>query len=182
MGEHVRVRRDPGTMIREMAIDELLSKTSYLREEEREVLQRAYSLAERAHEGQSRLSGEPYVTHPAAVAGILADLGLDADTLVAALLHDTVEDTDVTREQLREQFGAHVAKLVDGVTKLGKIHVHTREQAQAENIRKMLVAMAEDIRVVLIKLGDRLHNMRTVGAHNEERRQTTRRATLALSA
>ncbi|HEY7925943.1 MAG TPA: bifunctional (p)ppGpp synthetase/guanosine-3',5'-bis(diphosphate) 3'-pyrophosphohydrolase [Candidatus Dormibacteraeota bacterium] len=165
-----------------MAIDELLSRTAYLRDEEREVLCRAYALAEHAHEGQSRLSGEPYVTHPLAVAAILADLGLDADTLVAALLHDTVEDTDVTREQLRDEFGAHVAKLVDGVTKLGKIHVHTREQAQAENIRKMLVAMAEDIRVVLIKLGDRLHNMRTVGAHNEERRQRISRETLDIYA
>ncbi|HEX4579974.1 MAG TPA: bifunctional (p)ppGpp synthetase/guanosine-3',5'-bis(diphosphate) 3'-pyrophosphohydrolase [Candidatus Dormibacteraeota bacterium] len=165
-----------------MAIDELLAKTTYLREEERGVLSRAYALAERAHQGQSRLSGEPYVSHPVAVAGILADLGLDADTLVAALLHDTVEDTDVTREQLREEFGAHVAKLVDGVTKLGKIHVHTREQAQAENIRKMLVAMAEDIRVVLIKLGDRLHNMRTVGAHTEERRQRISRETLDIYA
>ncbi|MFI5313861.1 MAG: RelA/SpoT family protein, partial [Candidatus Dormibacteria bacterium] len=165
-----------------MAIDELLSRTAYLRDEEREVLCRAYALAEHAHEGQSRLSGEPYVTHPLAVAAILADLGLDADTLVAALLHDTVEDTEVTREQLRDEFGAHVAKLVDGVTKLGKIHVHTREQAQAENIRKMLVAMAEDIRVVLIKLGDRLHNMRTVGAHNEERRQRISRETLDIYA
>jgi GTP pyrophosphokinase len=169
-------------MVREMAIDELLAKTTYLREEERGVLSRAYALAERAHQGQSRLSGEPYVSHPVAVAGILADLGLDADTLVAALLHDTVEDTDVTREQLREEFGAHVAKLVDGVTKLGKIHVHTREQAQAENIRKMLVAMAEDIRVVLIKLGDRLHNMRTVGAHTEDRRQRISRETLDIYA
>jgi GTP pyrophosphokinase len=165
-----------------MAIDELLSKTAYLRDEEREVLQRAYALAERAHDGQSRLSGEPYVTHPLAVAGILADLGLDADTLTAALLHDTVEDTDVTREQVADQFGVHVAKLVDGVTKLGKIHVHTREQAQAENIRKMLVAMAEDIRVVLIKLGDRLHNMRTVGAHTEERRLRISRETLDIYA
>jgi GTP pyrophosphokinase len=169
-------------MVREMVIDELLSKASYLREEEREVLRRAYTLAESAHRGQSRLSGEPYVTHPVAVAGILADLGLDSDTLVAALLHDTVEDTDVTREQLSEEFGAHVAKLVDGVTKLGKIHVHTREQAQAENIRKMLVAMAEDIRVVLIKLGDRLHNMRTVAAHNEDRRQRISRETLDIYA
>ncbi len=169
-------------MVREMAIDELLSKASYLHAEERDTLQRAYTLAEQAHKGQSRLSGEPYVTHPVAVAGILADLGLDADTLVAALLHDTVEDTDVTREQLSEQFGVHVAKLVDGVTKLGKIHVHSREQAQAENIRKMLVAMAEDIRVVLIKLGDRLHNMRTVGAHTEERRLRISRETLDIYA
>jgi guanosine-3',5'-bis(diphosphate) 3'-pyrophosphohydrolase len=169
-------------MIREMVISELLSKASYLREEEREVLQRAYAVAEHAHQGQARLSGEPYVSHPVAVAGILADLGLDADTLVAAVLHDTVEDTDVTREQLRDEFGDHVAKLVDGVTKLGKIHLHTREQAQAENIRKMLVAMAEDIRVVLIKLGDRLHNMRTVGAHTEERRLRISRETLDIYA
>ena len=175
-------------MVREMAIheplsrDDLLSKVGYLREEERATLERACRLAVAAHEGQSRLSGEPYVTHPLAVAAILADLHLDAETLTAAVLHDTVEDTDVTSEQLTKEFGPHVAKLVEGVTKLGKIHVHSREQAQAENIRKMLVAMAEDIRVVLIKLGDRLHNMRTVGAHNEERRRRISRETLDIYA
>ncbi len=175
-------------MVREMAIheplsrDDLLSKVGYLREEEQLTLERACRLAIAAHEGQSRLSGEPYVTHPLAVAAILADLHLDAETLTAAVLHDTVEDTDVTSQQLTKEFGPHVAKLVEGVTKLGKIHVHSREQAQAENIRKMLVAMAEDIRVVLIKLGDRLHNMRTVGAHNEERRRRISRETLDIYA
>ncbi|MHB8718085.1 MAG: RelA/SpoT family protein [Candidatus Dormibacteria bacterium] len=162
--------------------DDLLARAAYLREDEQSTLVRACEVAIAAHEGQTRLSGEPYVTHPLAVAGILADLRLDAETLIAAVLHDTVEDTEVTREQLTEQFGANIARLVDGVTKLGKIHVHSREQAQAENIRKMLVAMAEDIRVVLIKLGDRLHNMRTIAAHTEERRLRISRETLDIYA
>jgi GTP pyrophosphokinase len=146
------------------------------------MLVRAHEVAERAHKGQFRLSGEPYIEHPLSVAGILADLRLDADTLAAALLHDTVEDTDVTLEWLRAEFGDHVARLVNGVTKLGKIHMRSREQVQAENIRKMLVAMAEDIRVVLIKLGDRLHNMRTVEALPPERRQRIARETLDIYA
>jgi len=145
-------------------------------------LRRAHDVAAAAHEGQLRLSGEPYIEHPLAVATLLAELGLDADTLAAAVLHDTVEDTDITSDRLREEFGEHVAKLVEGVTKLGKIHLHSREQEQAENIRKMLIAMAEDIRVVLIKLGDRLHNMRTVGAHNPERRARISRETLDIFA
>src|SRR5580704_18051169 len=165
-----------------MPLNELLPKTSYLSDGDREVLVRAHEVAERAHKGQFRLSGEPYIEHPLSVAGILADLRLDADTLAAALLHDTVEDTDVTLEWLRAEFGDHVARLVNGVTKLGKIHMRSREQVQAENIRKMLVAMAEDIRVVLIKLGDRLHNMRTVEALPPERRQRIARETLDIYA
>ncbi len=145
-----------------MPIAELLPKTSYLSEADRELIVRAHAVAQHAHKGQFRLSGEPYIEHPLSVAGILADLRLDADTLAAALLHDTVEDTDVTLDRVRIEFGEHVARLVNGVTKLGKIHMRSREQVQAENIRKMLLAMAEDIRVVLIKLGDRLHNMRTL--------------------
>ncbi len=124
----------------------------------------------------------PDVEHPLAVAALLSELRLDTETLAAALLHDTVEDSDVTVVEISREFNPHIAKLVEGVTKLGKIHVHTREQAQAENIRKMLVAMAEDIRVVLIKLADRLHNMRTVGAHTEERRQRISRETLDIYA
>jgi GTP pyrophosphokinase len=165
-----------------MPLTELLPKTSYLSDADRELLVRAHDVAERAHKGQFRLSGEPYIEHPLSVAGILADLRLDADTLAAALLHDTVEDTDVTLEWLRAEFGDHVARLVNGVTKLGKIHMRSREQVQAENIRKMLVAMAEDIRVVLIKLGDRLHNMRTVDALPPERRQRIARETLDIYA
>ena len=165
-----------------MPFTDLEARTGYLSESDRDLLRRAYQVAERAHEGQFRLSGEPYVEHPLAAAVLLSDLRLDVETLAAALLHDTVEDTEVTLEDLSKSFGAPIAKLVEGVTKLGKIHVHTREQAQAENIRKMLVAMAEDIRVVLIKLADRLHNMRTVGAHVEERRRRISRETLDIYA
>jgi len=178
----VAPRVGEGTLNRAMPLNELLPKTSYLSDGDREVLVRAHEVAERAHKGQFRLSGEPYIEHPLSVAGILADLRLDADTLAAALLHDTVEDTDVTLEWLRAEFGDHVARLVNGVTKLGKIHMRSREQVQAENIRKMLVAMAEDIRVVLIKLGDRLHNMRTVEALPPERRQRIARETLDIYA
>src|ERR1700736_4858170 len=165
-----------------MPIADLLAKAQYLGKDDRDVLGRAYEVAEEAHNGQFRLTGEPYVEHPLAVAGILADLRLDVDTLAAAVLHDTVEDTHVTRDNIREEFGDQVAKLVDGVTKLGKIHVRTAEEHQAENIRKMLVAMAEDYRVVLIKLGDRLHNMRTVTALPLERRQRISRETLDIYA
>ena len=165
-----------------MPFADLQAKTQYLSDADQERLLRAFDLAEAAHDGQFRLTGEPYVEHPLAVAGILAELRLDADTLTAAVLHDTVEDTHVTRDDIRKAFGDSVAKLVDGVTKLGKIHVTTAEQHQAENIRKMLVAMAEDIRVVLIKLGDRLHNMRTISAHTAERRRRISRETLDIYA
>jgi GTP pyrophosphokinase len=165
-----------------MPFTDLESRIGYLSEADRALLGRAFERAERAHAGQFRLSGEPYVEHPVAAAVLLSELRLDAETLAAALLHDTVEDTDVTLDDIREEFGEPIARLVEGVTKLGKIHVHTREQAQAENIRKMLVAMAEDIRVVLIKLADRLHNMRTVGAHVEERRLRISRETLDIYA
>src|SRR5579863_6995948 len=159
-----------------------MARVDYLPAEDQSAIQRAFEVAERAHTGQTRLTGEPYIEHPLAVAGILADLRLDPETLMAALLHDTVEDTEVTREDVRVLFGDQVAKLVDGVTKLGKIHVRSAEEHQAENIRKMLVAMAEDVRVVLIKLGDRLHNMRTIAAHTEERRLRISRETLDIYA
>ncbi len=165
-----------------MAIDELLGRVGYLSDADRRLLVRAHALAEHAHDGQSRLSGEPYIEHPLAVAGILAELRLDADTLAAAILHDTVEDTEVSIHDIGDQFGPTVAKLVEGVTKLGKIHMRTKEQVQAENIRKMLIAMSEDIRVVLIKLGDRLHNMRTVAVLPMERRLRISRETLDIYA
>ncbi len=129
-----------------------------------EELLAAYRFAELSHEGQKRLSGEDFITHPLAVARILADLRLDTTTLEAALLHDTVEDTDVTLEVIEEEFGDEVARIVDGLTKLDRFKFRTREQQQAENVRKMIVAMAGDIRVLLIKLADRLHNMRTLAA------------------
>lgn len=125
-------------------------------------IDRAFLLAEDVHSAQLRYSGQPYIIHPIAVANILVDLGMDAQSIEAALLHDTVEDTDVTLEQLKSEFGDEVATLVDGVTKLGKVPLATREEFQAENLRKMLLAMYQDIRVIIIKLADRLHNMRTL--------------------
>ena len=119
----------------------------------------AFDVADRCHAGQMRKSGEPYITHPVAVATILAELGMDTDTIVAALLHDTVEDTGYTLEEVEAKFGADVALLVDGVTKLDKVQYGAA--AQAETVRKMVVTMAKDIRVLLIKLSDRLHNART---------------------
>ena len=126
-----------------------------------ELLRRAYKLAEASHKGQRRKSGEPYITHPVAVAELLLELGMDTETLAAAIMHDVVEDTEVTLEQLTQQFGPDIAQLVDGVTKLTQINFSSIEERQAENLRKMLFAMSKDIRVMVIKLCDRLHNMRT---------------------
>ena len=122
-------------------------------------IERAYLIAEEAHQGQLRKSGEPYITHPVAVAEILADIGLDQSTIIAALLHDTVEDTQYSLEQLKKDFGPEIAGLVDGVTKLDKLSYGP--DAQAETLRKMVIAMSRDIRVLVIKLADRLHNART---------------------
>lgn len=130
--------------------------------EDVEQIDKAFKIANRAHEGQLRCSGQPYVIHPILVAKIVAELGMDKESVIAALLHDVVEDTDLTLEDVTEKFGKSVASLVDGVTKLGKVPLSTREEVQAENVRKMLLAMSEDIRVIIIKLADRLHNMRTL--------------------
>ncbi len=127
-----------------------------------EKIKRAYDVAAAAHQGQCRVSGEPYISHPVAVAMILVELGMDTDTVIAALLHDVVEDTPVTSETVKKEFSEEIALLVDGVTKLGKIPYSSREEQQAENVRKMLLAMAQDVRVIIIKLADRLHNMRTL--------------------
>ena len=138
---------------------------------DREKIMAAYQLANDAHNGQCRVSGEPYISHPSAVAIILVDLGMDSECIQAALLHDVVEDTDITSEAVEKQFGTDVALLVNGVTKLGKISFTSREEQQAENVRKMLLAMAQDVRVIIIKLADRLHNMRTIEVMPEQKRR-----------
>jgi len=145
-------------------------------------LERAYRTAEAAHEGQRRLSGEPFIDHPLAVALIVAELRLDTTTLQAALLHDTVEDTPVSLERIEHDFGEDVAHIVDGLTKLERLPSRTRELAQAENVRKMIVAMAGDIRVLLIKLADRLHNMRTLSALPEHKQRRIATETLEIYA
>jgi len=143
---------------------------------------RAYVFAAKAHKGQERISGEPYLSHPLEVAGILTDLRMDTATVAAGLLHDVVEDTHATEEEIQQHFGAEVAALVDGVTKLSRIPFSTREEAQAENIRKMVLAMSKDIRVILVKLADRLHNMRTLEPLPEAKRQLIARETLDIYA
>lgn len=154
---------------------------SYNPDLDTERIERAYAVAEAAHAGQTRASGEPYVMHPLATAKILADLYMDEDSIVAALLHDVPEDTAVTLEELREKFGDDVAQLVDGVTKLSKLR-YGKEQVEAESLRKMFLAMAEDIRVVLIKLADRLHNMRTLSSLKREKQLKIARETLEIFA
>ncbi len=143
-------------------------------------LQRAFAFAEMSHRGQKRLSGEDFIEHPVAVAAILADLGMDPITLQAALLHDVVEDTPLAIEDIEREFGSEVANLVDGLTKLDKIKFRSREQEQAENVRKMIVAMAQDIRVLLIKLADRLHNMRTLEVFSRQKQQEKATETLEI--
>ncbi len=152
----------------------------YLTESQLEALRQSYLVAHEAHEGQTRSSGEPYIIHPVAVARILAEMHLDMETLQAALLHDVIEDTEVSKEELQEQFGEAVAELVDGVSKLDKLKFRDRKEAQAENFRKMVLAMVQDIRVILIKLADRTHNMRTLGALRPDKRRRIARETLEI--
>ena len=147
-----------------------------------DMLRRAYEFGEKAHEGQFRKSGERYYSHPTACAVILINLGMDNESVQAALLHDVVEDTPVTLDELRENFGDDIATLVNAVTKIGKIPYVTREEVQAENIRKMLIAMADDIRVIIIKLADRLHNMRTLSVRGDQKRRDISRETLEIYA
>jgi GTP pyrophosphokinase len=165
-----------------MTVSELLRIADHLEPADRLMVRRAYERAANAHTGQRRLSGEDYVNHPLEVAAILADLELDAETIAAALLHDTVEDTALTADEVEREFGPEVARLVEGVTKLGRIALRSDQQQQAENIRKMMVAMAEDLRVVLIKLADRLHNMRTLDPLPEVKRRKISRETLDIYA
>jgi len=156
--------------------------SSYLKPEDLTQLRSAYQFSEAAHDGQFRRSGEPYISHPVAVASILAQWHLDSQALTAALLHDVMEDTTVTKSELVERFGKLVAELVDGVSKLDKIEFESQEQAQAENFRKMFLAMARDVRVILIKLADRLHNMRTLDAMHPKKRARIARETIEIYA
>lgn len=160
----------------------LTDKLGYLSKADFKQIREAYKFADEAHLGQFRASGLPYITHPVAVAGLCADWKLDAQAIMAALMHDTIEDQGVTKTELIEKFGAPTADLVDGLTKLDKLQFSTREEKQAESFRKMLLAMARDVRVILIKLADRLHNMRTMGAMAPDKAQRIARETLDIYA
>ena len=146
------------------------------------LVEKAYFIAKKAHEGQFRFSGEPYIIHPVSVAIILYNLGMDGESMAAALLHDVVEDTNMTKENIQEEFGEDVANLVEGVTKLGKVPIFTKEEQQAENVRKMLMAMSQDIRVIIIKLADRIHNMRTLSFMRPDKRREKAQETLEIYA
>ena len=168
---------------RSIGINQLIDKLeTYLPHEDVERVQAAYDFAYQAHEGQRRRSGEPYITHPVAVADLLADLKLDAQTLIAAILHDVMEDTPTLKEEITTRFGTEVAELVDGVSKLDQIQFKSRREAQAESFRKMLLAMVRDIRVIMVKLADRTHNMRTLGSMPPAKRRTIARETLDIYA
>jgi GTP diphosphokinase / guanosine-3',5'-bis(diphosphate) 3'-diphosphatase len=161
---------------------ELTLRLSYLSAADLRQVRQAYRFADQAHLGQLRASGDPYITHPIAVAGLCAEWKLDAQAIMAALMHDAMEDCGVTKPELIEKFGAPVADLVDGLTKLDKLQFSTREESQAESFRKMLLAMARDVRVILIKLADRLHNMRTMNAMAPHKRARIARETLDIYA
>ncbi len=166
----------------ERLLASLKTNASYLSEADLERLTDAYELARDAHEGMRRRSGEPYIVHPVAVTALLAEMQLDADALIAGLLHDTVEDTDVTFEQIEEQFGKHVRRIVEGETKISKLAVRVYEDEQSENLRQMLLAMVGDVRIILVKLADRLHNMRTLASMPPDKQQRISRETLEIFA
>jgi GTP diphosphokinase / guanosine-3',5'-bis(diphosphate) 3'-diphosphatase len=168
---------------RSTGISQLLDKLeAYLSPAQVERVREAYEFGAEKHHGQKRVSGEPYITHPVAVADILADLRLDADTLVAAILHDVIEDTPTAKAEIASIFGQVVAELVDGVSKLDQIQFKNRQEAQAESFRKMLLAMVRDIRVIMVKLADRMHNMRTLGVMPPVKRRRSARETLEIYA
>ncbi|HFD86540.1 MAG TPA: HD domain-containing protein, partial [Gammaproteobacteria bacterium] len=155
---------------------------TYLKPEEVKTVYRAYLVGADAHDGQLRASGEAYIYHPLSVARILAEMHMDSESITAAILHDVIEDTPMEREYISEQFGEDVAMLVDGVSKLTHLKFDSREEAQAANFRKMMLAMASDLRVILVKLADRLHNMRTVAALRPDKRRRIARETLEVYA
>jgi GTP pyrophosphokinase len=173
----------PGAKRTTPGVKELLAKVStYLPPEQVERVRTAAEFGAAAHQGQTRVSGEPYITHPVAAAVILADLHLDADTIVGAILHDVIEDTPIAKSDIAARFGNDVAEIVDGVTKLDQIRFKNREEAQAENFRKMLLAMVRDLRVILVKLADRTHNLRTIEALAPAKRRQIARETLDIYA
>ena len=164
-----------------LTIDEFAGRLkSYLNPKQVNLVRRAYYYAEQAHDGQVRRSGEPYITHPLEVAAILADMHMDHHSLMAAMLHDVIEDTGIEKKAIARQFGKVVAELVDGVSKLTHMHFENKTLAQAENFQKMALAMARDIRVILVKLSDRLHNMRTLGVLRPDKRRRIARETLDI--
>ncbi len=172
-----------GASSRTPGLEELLAVVStYLPSEQAQRIETAAEFAAEAHRGQKRKTGEPYIAHPLAAATVLADLRVDADTIVAAILHDVIEDTPIAKEELATSFGANVAEIVDGVTKLDQIQFKSREEAQAESFRKMILAMVRDLRVILVKLADRLHNMRTISGMSTLRRRAIARETLDIYA
>ena len=161
---------------------QLLTKLDYLPNSHRDVIVAAYEFGANAHDGQKRLSGEPYISHPVAVASILADLHLDSQSIAAAILHDVLEDTTIDTLKIEEKFGAEIATLVDGVSKLDQLNFYSRSEAQVESFRKMMLAMVDDIRVILVKLADRLHNMQTLEALPPEKRRRIAKETLEIYA
>jgi GTP pyrophosphokinase len=166
-----------------MRLNDILDRVKgYAPDADLDLVMRAYVYSARAHAGQMRKSGEPYLIHPIAVAGLLADLHMDVDTIAVGLLHDTMEDCLATQEDLHAQFGVEVAEMVDGVTKIGKLNFRSKHEAQAENFRKLVLAMARDVRVILVKLCDRLHNMRTMVHMNPDRQAAISRETMEIYA
>ena len=166
-------------MSKEIKIKDLVDKVqSYYPAADVDLIRKAYDFSAKVHTGQKRLSGEPYLIHPLAVADVIAELKLDVPSIVGALLHDTVEDTLTTLEEIKSVFGREVASLVDGVTKLGRTNFTSREEKQAENFRKMILAMGKDVRVILIKLADRVHNMRTLDHMPSDKQILTAQETL----
>ena len=181
-GQDKKSGRDSSEELPPLLADLFQKVEAYNPSFDHEQLRRAYSVAAAQHATQLRASGEPYINHPVGTASICADLRLDTPTLMAALLHDVVEDTGMSIDVVRKDFGDEVALLVDGVTKLSKLAFTTAEEQQAENIRKMVIAMAKDIRVILIKLADRLHNMRTLSYLGKEKQIQKSKETLEIYA
>lgn len=173
----------PGASRRDHGLRRLIgSLESYLPPEQIDMIMQAYEFGAAAHDGQTRKTGEPYISHPVAVAQDLAEMHLDAQAIAAAILHDVVEDTDASLDDIEGKFGTEIAQLVDGVSKLDQIQFKSRAEAQAESFRKMMLAMIGDIRVILVKLADRLHNMKTLEAMPAEKRKRIARETLDIYA
>ncbi|MDD1606099.1 MAG: HD domain-containing protein, partial [Methylococcaceae bacterium] len=177
----------PDSLAPERPEDELIARlcqslSGYLDQKQIDDCVSAYQFGALAHTGQFRKSGEAYICHPLSVAMILADMHMDASGIMAAILHDVIEDCQVSKKELADQFGVEVAELVDGVTKLTKIANRSQAEAQAENVRKMFLAMGKDLRVILVKLADRLHNMKTLGVMPPEKKRRIARETLDIYA